>query len=158
MNHATNISEVWKRVNRIRGKHVLPPAHPDPAGKASAVMREYKQRSATASLPPDMKDIKETMDPVRQATVDAAVLQADDTDQPITRDELLRAQKTSGDTAPGDDGITYSMLNVVCHVEGDPLLRLFNMSLTQGVLPEGWTKANIIPIPKQNEDKECDMR
>ena len=43
------------------------------------------------------------------------------------------------------------MLDAVYHVEGDPLLQLFNMSLTQGELPHAWTTANIVPIPKPSE-------
>ncbi|XP_045112511.1 uncharacterized protein LOC123505358 [Portunus trituberculatus] len=80
----------------------------------------------------------------------------DDTDHQVTREELLRARKPSKDTAPREDGITYSMLNHVCDVAGDPLLRLFNMSLTHGEVPEEWTTANIIPIPKHND--QCKFR
>ena len=43
------------------------------------------------------------------------------------------------------------MLNHVCDVVGDPLLHLFNMSLIHGVVPEAWTTANIILIPKYND-------
>ena len=91
------------------------------------------------------------LDPARLANVTVAIHLTDDIDHQITREELLRAQKSSKDTAPGEDGITYSMLNQVCDVIGDPLLLLFKMSLMHGVVPEAWTTANIIPISKHND-------
>lgn len=45
---------------------------------------------------------KNYLDLARVATVTAATLLSDDTDQPITREELLAARKTSGDTAPSE--------------------------------------------------------
>ncbi|KAK8373421.1 hypothetical protein O3P69_015693, partial [Scylla paramamosain] len=71
--------------------------------------------------------------------------------RPITKEVLLGARKTSRDTAPGVDGITYSMVNAVCNVTGEPLLHLYNMSLSQGTLPEAWKTPNIVPIPKPGE-------
>ncbi|KAK8398977.1 hypothetical protein O3P69_004229 [Scylla paramamosain] len=115
LSHDTSMTQVWKEVNRVRGKHTKHPRHPDPAGKASELMREYRERAAK---------------PTREAGVAAAVRPADDTDAPIMREELLGARKTSRDTAPGVDGITHSMLNAGCNVTGDPLLHLYNMSLT----------------------------
>ncbi|KAG0717925.1 RNA-directed DNA polymerase from mobile element jockey [Chionoecetes opilio] len=154
LTHATNMTQVWRHVNRIRGKHSKPPAHPDPARKASELMRDYHERSANTNLPPNIKVAKTNLDPARLAAVTAATLLSDNTDEPITREEMLRAQKTSGDTAPGEDGITYSMLNAVCNVAGDPLLQLFNMSFSQGTLPKEWTTANIIPVPKSGADNQ----
>ena len=51
-------------------------------------------------------------------------------------------------TAPGDDGITYSTLRLIAQVPGNPLLTLYNLSLSEGALPEEWTRSTILPIPK----------
>ena len=154
LGRATSMTQVWRKINSIRGKYKRPPAHPNPAGKAEELMREYHERSSTNGLPQQLQETKHRLDPARLHTVITATSLPDDTDRPITRDELLRARRMSSDTAPGKDGITYSMLNAVCSVEGDPLLRLFNMSLAQGALPEAWTTATIVPVPKQGEDEK----
>lgn len=151
LKHDTSMTQEWRLVNRVRGKHTQPPRHPDPAGKAAELMREYHERALDDSLPENIKEAKDNLDPTREAGVAEAARLADDTDAPITREELFRARKTSRDTAPGQDGITYSMLNAVCHVAGDPLVHLYNMSLSQGTLPEAWKTANIVPIPKPGE-------
>ncbi|MPC40709.1 hypothetical protein E2C01_034274 [Portunus trituberculatus] len=115
LKHDTSMTLVWRLVNRVRGTHTQPPRHPDPAGKAAELMREYHERASDDSLPENIKEAKDNLDPTREAGVAEAARLADDTDAPITREELLRAWKTSRDTAPGQDGITYSMLNAVCH-------------------------------------------
>ena len=112
---------------------------------------EYHEWAASVSLPDNIRGAKDNLDPAREAGVSETVHQADDTDTPITREELLRARKTSRDTAPEEDGIIYSMLNAVCDVAGDSLLHLYNLSLSQGTLPEKWRTANIIPIPKPDD-------
>ena len=154
LNQTSSMTQVWDKIKRIRGHQTRSPAHPDPTGKAEELMRDYHERSSTDTLPERLRDKKDAMDPARLASIMTATQQHDDTDQPITREELLAARKSSSDTAPGDDGITYSMLAAVCQVEGDPLLKLYNMSLTQGELPQAWTTANIVPIPKPGENNK----
>ena len=151
LSHTSSMTQVWKHINRVRGKHSRPPAHPHPERKAEELIREYHERSTSVGLPEQLRVRKAALDPARLAAITTATSLLHDTDHPITKEELLRARRTSKDTAPGEDGITYSMLNNVCNVAGDPLLHLFNMSLAQGVLPETWTTANIVPIPKPNE-------
>ena len=129
----------------------LAPAHPNPAGKTEELITEYRDRSATVYLPRQLRNNKDMLDLTRLANVTAAVHLNDDTDHRITREEFLRARKSSKDTAPGEDDITYSILNHVCDVLGDPLPHLFNMSLMHRVVPEAWTTTNIIPIPKHND-------
>ena len=51
---------------------------------------------------------------------------------------------------PGDDGITYTNLRLIAQVPGNPLLTLFNLSLTEGALLPIWTHSTITPIPKPN--------
>ena len=117
-NHTTSMTQVWKTVNHIRGRHTHPPVNPDPAMKAHQLMRNYHERAATDSLPVRLQERKAELDPARLDDVTAATLLPDDTDHPITRKEQFAARKESRDTVPGEDGITYSMLNAVCLVKG----------------------------------------
>lgn len=66
----------------------------------------------------------------------------------ITREELLRAIKNGQSSAPGADGLPYSILNCVAMMDNSPLLDLFNLSYKEGLLPDGWKEAIIIPVPK----------
>ncbi|KAK8398610.1 hypothetical protein O3P69_004030 [Scylla paramamosain] len=72
LNHDASMTQVWRQVNRVRGKHTKPLRHPDPAGKASELMREYRERAASDSLPENVKEAKNNLDPARKAGVAAA--------------------------------------------------------------------------------------
>ena len=99
LTHTSSMTQVWSKINHIRGCHTSPPAHPDPAGKAEELMRDYHERSASNTLHDRLRDKKDAMDPARLAFIMTATQQQDDTNQHITREELLAARKTSTDTA-----------------------------------------------------------
>ena len=82
------------------------------------------------------------------------MLQEDDEDSvPITEDELRRSLFRGKASSPGDDGITYAVLRLLQRVPGNPLLRLYNMCLRDGCVPQAWTTSTIIPIPKPGTAK-----
>ncbi|KAK8383860.1 hypothetical protein O3P69_015954 [Scylla paramamosain] len=122
LTHTTNMTQMWQHVNRVRDQQV------------SGLTEQLRCRKAE-------------LHPTRWVTITAETLLHDDTDHEILRDELLRAWKTSKDTVPGDNDITYSMLSHVCNMVGDPLLCLFSRSLMQSMVHKEWKAANIIPIP-----------
>ena len=55
-------------------------------------------------------------------------------------------------TAPGQDGLTYDVLNLLATMEKSPLMDLFNMSFEEGKLPSQWKVGLIHPIPKGDQD------
>jgi len=71
----------------------------------------------------------------------------------ISEWELNNALSKGKASAPGEDGITYSILRLLAQVPGNPLLHLYRLSLSQGILPDSWTCSLIIPIQKPNTDK-----
>ncbi len=82
-----------------------------------------------------------------------ALLQADEEDDvPIMPHELQRALATGTDSAPGEDGITYSVLRFL-QIPGNPLLQLFNLCFHRGYVPSAWTSSIIVPIPKPGTDR-----
>nr|XP_053624902.1 uncharacterized protein LOC128683363 [Plodia interpunctella] len=69
-------------------------------------------------------------------------------DSKFTLSEFKNCLKRK-DTAPGDDGITYSM---IFHMPDNAklfLLNIFNDIFCTGHVPRQWRDINIIPIPKQ---------
>ena len=52
--------------------------------------------------------------------------------------------------ACGSDGIDNSILKICAEYIADPLCRIINESLLQGVYPSLWKFANVIPIFKKN--------
>ena len=57
--------------------------------------------------------------------------------------EVLNPNKASG-----DDGISHEMLKGVSKSVSKPLCILINRSFDEGIFPDTWTLANVIPIFK----------
>ena len=50
--------------------------------------------------------------------------------------------------APGDDGIIPEFLKRVACEISEPLAILYNKSVTEGIVPQEWKRANITPLFK----------
>ncbi|XP_076049743.1 uncharacterized protein LOC143030478 [Oratosquilla oratoria] len=75
----------------------------------------------------------------------------DDTCVPISIDELLYAVKSGKSTAPGEDGLTYNIINALLNIDGkNPILDMFNVSYRNSTIPPAWKSAIIIPVPKSD--------
>ena len=59
----------------------------------------------------------------------------------------LDASKSSG-----PDGISARMLKEVSFSVTPSLTKLFNLSLSTGILPDSWKIARIVPIPKSTQN------
>ena len=68
--------------------------------------------------------------------------------------EVLNPNKASG-----DDGISHKMLNSVSKSVSKPLCILINRSFDEGIFPDTWKLANVIPIFKKGDKSQpCNYR
>ena len=56
--------------------------------------------------------------------------------------------------ASGDDGISHKMLRGVSKSVSKPLCILMNRSLEEGIIPDIWKIANVIPIFKKGDKSQ----
>ena len=59
-------------------------------------------------------------------------------------------------SSPDIDGISINLLKFVSHEIAPPLSHIFNLSLTQGVFPDHFKTARIVPIYKAGDRTSCD--
>ena len=72
----------------------------------------------------------------------------------INQDDVLkRLQKLNVNKSAGNDKLHPRILKELAHKISYPLSVIFNQSLTHGVLPEDWRRANITPIHKKGKKK-----
>ena len=62
--------------------------------------------------------------------------------------QALRKVKTNKATGP--DNVPAWILNSHASILAGPLTAIFNSSLREGIIPETWKSANVIPVPKVN--------
>lgn len=148
----SNTHDIWKEVNKVRGKRPQGVAHPQPERQANELAEAWAQAASVASLPPEVRQALDSWEGERREAILRALNTPAVTGVDITRDELLRAIKRGKSTAPGEDGITYEVLNALATIDDGPLLHLFNMSYREGRMPRAWKRSLIVPIPKSGGD------
>ena len=72
----------------------------------------------------------------------------------LTLKELENALRNIKNTAPGEDNITYAMIESLNAENKLKILRLFNDIWTKGVIPQQWKNSIIIPILKNGKNKQ----
>ena len=72
--------------------------------------------------------------------------------EPISIDELAKTLATCADSAPGPDGIPYSVIKAVWQTFGRILLDAWNYSLSTGKLPQSHKVSFLKLIPKAGKD------
>ena len=107
--------------------------------------------SSSTQLPPRTRHLQQQLRLLRDEAVRYACEGPDAADVPFTLQELVRSRRRGRDTAPGTNGMTYSMLAHVVPAGDAALLSLFNASWLAGRLPPAWKEADIQPIPKTRE-------
>ena len=73
---------------------------------------------------------------------------------------LLALQRVKNNKATGPDNIPAWVLKDQANILAAPLTAIFNSSLRQGVIPNEWKMANVIPLPKTKQmiSVETDIR
>lgn len=147
-----SLSGIWNGVNKVRGIKRRVICHPNPKGKADELMSKWAASSSFDNLPNNVQACLRNKRTKRRRLVMLQSAMNEESDVIFTKDELLCAVKRGKSTAPGEDGITYKILNCLISMESSPLLDLFNLSYMNGRLPIKWKIALIVPVPKGNGD------
>lgn len=71
---------------------------------------------------------------------------------PFTFKELSNVLNCKKDTAPGPDGISYSLLRELPTSSKCQLLEFINWFSSNNVFPDSWTTHNIVLVPKPNKN------
>ena len=136
-------------MNIIQGKKKKQPLHSNPIEKAEELITQWATASSLDSLPIRVRAAVQRRIRKKFNKINRALQKAHEADtRPINEEEFHRCLKTGQSTAPGLDGITYSVIKFLSTVSSNPVLKLFNMIWMGGPIPAEWKKSVIIPIPK----------
>ena len=151
----TSLRTLWSCLRTASGRGPRrPAAHPDPEARAEELVSSYAERASSERLPLEVRQRQLQLRPERLRRIANAVNTEDVTDCPFTQSELTRAKRRSRDTAPGEDGITYTMLRNMGQAGESAFLALLNASWRVGRLPPQWKSAIVHPIPKPKEPEK----
>lgn len=130
IDESTTASEMWSRMRWMKGFR-----------KSKHIFSDENKEQMLKKLAPDF-----VLPKVPKCESTNMQLESE-----ITYHELNNVLKKK-DTAPGADGITYSMIYHLPMQGKLYLLKLYNLILELGCVPNQWRDIKIIPIPKPQSD------
>ena len=151
LNEHTYIGDLWKGLKRIAGKRTERIVIPQPEQEANRLAELFANRTSSNNLPAATRSMQERLDAGRWVKIEEACNQVDDTDRPFTLRELRLCKHKGKDTAPGSDGITYSMIANMGEKGEELYLRLVNLTWVQRSRPRRWNEQDTQPIPKPKD-------
>ena len=153
LSRLTKLKDIWDWLKRATGKHKQNKSatHPNPIQEANRLAETFSNRSKSEIIPLPIRLVQQRLQQHRWDTINTALNTPDDTDTPYTLQELRATYKTSKDTAPGADKITYTMIRQMGTRGEEITLRLINKTHIERVRPESWNKQDTQPIPKIND-------
>ena len=148
-NNNTSSAAIWTRIRRCLGLPPREPTHPAPLAKANEIVDTFAARCSSNNLDQNTQDQLDRLRPIRITRINEAREQNAVTDRHITMDELNNVLSHK-DTAPGADHMLYTMIANLPDKGKRYLLKVYNHSLREGIVPAEWKIAKIIPIPKKD--------
>ncbi|XP_055938268.1 uncharacterized protein LOC129968436 [Argiope bruennichi] len=155
---STSTKLLWKKVkaaNGIYSETSIPVlktgnlVHSSPLEVANILGHAFAQVSAIDSYSSEFLEIKNLAERLTLHFNDRNTLTYN---SEFRMFELKTALSQAGDTSPGPDGITYSMLRHLNETSLSNLLLLFNRIWTEHKYPKQWSEATVIPILKPGKD------
>ena len=161
LNVNTPMNKIWKRIKKMKGKY---DAHSSPyliqngahitndKDVADALASHYEYVSSTGRYNDEFKHIKQHRESVSLNFTERTTQH--DYNSPITILELKTMLKKCKNTAAGPDKIHYKMLKN-CHPSLlEVLLLIYNRIWTEGIYPNLWRQAIVLPFHKPGKPKE----
>ena len=153
INEITPMSKIWKRIRKIRGKYenvkapylIKNDEHiTDPQRIADIMANHYAKISSNNSYKASFQRTQRKQEyQINFATRDLLPYNS-----PINSLELDRALSSSGNSASGDDQISYNMIKNSHKTCQTILLQIMNKIFESGQIPTQWLNSTILSFPK----------
>ena len=168
INVQDNPKQAWNQINGIRGiKHASKSNTPlvdtknsttaiGDNEKAELLSRTFAFISSDENLDPEFKKYKEkfSKENAKIFAKDENKHTTDYYNKPLTLKEFQSALDSKKKTSPGEDAITYEMINQTPLSFKLKILHLFNIIWSTGDVPQKFKHAVVVPIYKPGKDKK----
>ena len=152
MSATTSEAGIWHWLGKVAGKQRVRPAPVTcPRTEANRLAELFVSRAAPNTMPQEVQEALTNHRQERLELVQNACATPSPMDKAFTLDELRGAQKMGSNTAPGRDGVVYSLLSHMGPAAETKMLDLSNTSLLSGCVPRQWKTQVTVPIPKRGD-------
>jgi len=151
LNSKSTSRDVWTKINIAKGIKRKEKVSHNPQDEANHLASQWADSSNPLLLPKETQSTLHDLKSMRKREIKQAIQRSASSDVDFTENEFQAALKKGKSTAPGEDGVTYDIIALVALIDGNPLLKLFNLVYRVGKLPKAWKKYLMIPIPKPGD-------
>ena len=168
LNRTTNLSVVWNMTKKMNGiVSQRKPGNFEHNGKlietdlekANSFAESFAKISSNSNYSHAFMQYKQQAEKEYDEilTKTEKINQTDSTlDDPFNLSELRRAiRETKKHSAPGDDGISYEMLQHLSKRSTKILLELYDRVWTEGKMPQDWRHSIVKPVLKSGKDPQA---
>ena len=159
INENTNMRKIWKRIKKIKGMYTkipLPLLHNSQNNLTDNPMETSKifceAFASVSSLEGATREYKTYKARSEKKRINFDSVADEVYNDLFSYQELITALSQTGETAPGYDKITFSMMKNLHETLKNYLLNLYNRVFIGNLFPSTWRIATIIPLPKLGKD------
>ncbi|KAL4113976.1 hypothetical protein QTP88_017519 [Uroleucon formosanum] len=159
INHDIDPSTLWKKIRSLKGykSHLCPDRLSDnntfydsPVNIAEAFAQSFKTNNSNLNYSDKFLSFKNAYPPISNLVPSS---NEHSFNLPLNLKELLTVLQNSKSKSPGPDNIPNAFIQNLPEKGVTTLLQIFNSIWSQGVFPNQWRNATVIPIPKPNKNK-----
>lgn len=156
----TPVTDMWRKVRSITGKHFSPPSPvlqvgsqlcSDPHQIPCILAEHFQHTCSSQNYSPNFVVYKKQVEslPFHFTSQDELSYNA-----PLSITELQYCLSHSKQSSPGPDTIPYLFIQKLPPTSKIKILKLFNLIFDSGVYPESWREAIIIPVLKPGKNPQ----
>lgn len=154
INGKTSSRDVWRKISAAKGKRRKDAVVHEPQKEVDRLCEAWANNSRIDNMPDDIKECLGKLREWRVRNYEIKINENSEMDIGFSEVEFKNALKVGKSTAPGEDGITYDIILMLSKIEGNPILRLFNLIWEKGKLPKRWKLFLMVPIPRPSDPKK----
>ena len=162
VNSASEISAVWKRVAKIKGKHSLAPTPSiihnntviDKPAEVAEVFAQHFANICNSTASSNQREYQRSCEERRRRSFTKGEGHPDNhlLNAPFSFEEIKECLSGCKDSSPGPDDITIAMLKHLSKDSLKTLLHALNQLWETRQYPDDWRKDIKLPISKPNKD------
>ena len=160
LNARTPIKKIWKKFRKITGTQTRPTRRAlvvngnkltQTEEICNAIGEKLEQVSSDQHYDPQFRRLKKETEK-NEIKFKKQENNVKSYNEVFTHEELHHALKNTNKSAPGKDKIDFSMIKQLPPNGLEYLFKLYNKIWTDGVFPDEWRHAVVVPIPKPGKD------
>lgn len=157
----TGLKTIWNTIRKMSGIYKNNTVGPienknqqiwENKEKADEFAKHFSQKSSKENYSDKFKEHKEKFEKEHKSYIEDPGQNLGPINEPFKLWELKNAIKSTKNSSPGQDNISYRIIKQIPSLGLIIILNLFNQIWTSGTFPKAWLHSIVVPILKNNKN------